>query len=289
MTCEWDDDNGVLRRYLLGSAPASERERLEQALFADEGLYEELLATEDELIDEYLGGRLPESQRASFLQYLSALPDCRQKLAFAEALRSRSLASLTESAPADEITPPEHFRVRVPAFVLAAAAVFLVLLGGIWSLVTISGLREEVESVQAELRSQERQDDLQGQRARALESGVSSGPVVRSFLLAAGTLRGGGSRQVVPVIREPELLELRLDMGSDDYPTYRAAVHDANARELMSRSQLRARTQEDRILVVFNASSDLFTPGDYYISLSGEGESRELEPVARYDFRVSRE
>jgi hypothetical protein len=282
MVQEPHGDNGVLRRYLLGSVPDGEREELEQALLRDEDLYEELLATEDELVDEYVRDGLPESQRAGFLQYLSALPDYRQKLGFAEALLSHRLAN---DAPAvDEVPRPgggRAFQARIPVLALVAASL-LVMLGGVWVSLTISGLREQVGRTQSELaRLQERAEDS--------KAGPTSRPAARSFLLTAGTFRSGGARQVVLIPGEPELLELRLDLGSADYPTYRAAVHDANAVELVSVGQLRARTEADRLLVVFNASSDWFAPGDYYISLMGERVDGDPETVARYDFRVASE
>ena len=80
----------ALRQYLLGSAPEDERERLEQALLADENLYEELLAIEDELMDQYVWGQLPEPERTSFLQYLNALPDHKERLEFASATGAQS-------------------------------------------------------------------------------------------------------------------------------------------------------------------------------------------------------
>jgi len=289
MAQEPDRDNGVLRRYLLGSVPDGERERLEQALLGDENLYEELLATEDELVDEYVWDRLPESNRAGFLQYLSSLPDYRQKLEFAEAIRSHCLASPTDAPARGEVAQPGRGRAlqaRVPALALVAATV-LAMLGGVWASLTISGLRERVGRTESELARL--QDELLRQRAEDPESETSSRPAARSILLTAGTFRSGGARQVVLIPREPELLELRLDLGSADYPTYRAAVHDANALELVSVGRLRARTEADRILVVFNASSDWFTPGDYYISLMGEPGNGVPEAVARYDFRVASE
>ena len=89
--------------------------------------------------------------------------------------------------------------------------------------------------------------------------------------------------------QEPALVEIRLELGVADYESYRAVFHDAQAAELMSVSQLGARVQENEILVAFSVSSERFTAGDYYISLSGVVERGELEPVARYDFRISRE
>jgi hypothetical protein len=84
-------------------------------------------------------------------------------------------------------------------------------------------------------------------------------------------------------------VELRLELGSADYPIYRVVLHDSQSAEVMTLSQLRARIEENEITVAFSLSSERFTTGDYYISLSGVTETGELEPVARYDFRISNE
>ena len=293
MMQETESQKTALRRYLLGSAPEDERESVEQALLADENLYEELLVIEDELIDQYVWGQLPEPERTSFIQYLDALPDHKERLEFAQALRAHSLGSRAEASVAtagSRGTPEEGFGFRVPALFLAAA-VLLIMLGGVWSLATISALRKEVRTSQTE---------LERSREGVAESRLSSDPVgrgapgtgsipSRSFLLRAGTFRSGGTTQVLPMPQEPALVEIRLDLGVADYESYRAVFHDAQSAELMSVSQLGARVQENEILVAFSVSSERFTTGDYYISLSGVIEGGELEPVARYDFRISRE
>lgn len=292
MTHERGGQSDALRQYLLGSTPDTERDRLERALLADDALYEELLATEEELIDEYVWGRLSEAERASFREYLSSLPNNGQKLEFAQALRAHLLATTPEtkaSAQAHRLVNGERSFARVPSL-LWAAAILLVLLGGIWSLATISGLREEVGRAEAELaRLQEDQVSLQDRTAEGPVSRLSAPTGARSFLLVPGTLRSAGSRQVITIPSEPELLEFRLDLGSNDYDSYRAMVHDANSVELASLSHLRAQAEEERILVVFRVSSDLFVSGDYFVSLVGELTNGEPEPVERYDFRISLE
>ena len=84
-------------------------------------------------------------------------------------------------------------------------------------------------------------------------------------------------------------MELRLDLGSADYQTYRALFYDSQAVELISLSELRALVRENEILVVFSVSTERFTAGDYWVSLAGVSETGNLEPVARYDFRIATE
>ena len=292
MTRERNSQNVTLRQYLLGSTPDGERERLEEALLADDGLYEELLATEEELIDEYVWGRLTESERVQFDRYLNTLPDSERRLGFASALRARLLAPRPESEAANRAT---HFasqdRSFPPrAFLISAAAILLTILGGIWSLATISRLREDVESAQAEIaRLQEQQNTHSVGATTDLVTASAAPAATRSILLAPGLLRSGGSAQVVTIPGEPELLEFQLDLGANSHDNYRAVVYDANSSEVASLDQLRARETVDRILVVFRASTDWFSPGDYYVTLMGDVEHGAPAPVARYNFRVSKE
>ncbi len=164
---------------------------------------------------------------------------------------------------------------------------------------------ERQEELQNRLVAQKKQnetlaDGRQQASRRREESNLSSEPVgriadgtapapSRAFLLTAGTLRSGGTARVLRMPQKPALVEFRLDLGFADYEACRADFHDSQAVELMSLSPLRARIQDDEILVAFSIPWERFTTGDYYISLSGVIENGELEPVARYDFRISRE
>ena len=79
--------------YLLGLLPEVEREQLEAGFLADECLFEEMLAVEDELIDDYVSGHLSESYREGFERYFLRLDERRQRLKFAMAFRVYSTKS----------------------------------------------------------------------------------------------------------------------------------------------------------------------------------------------------
>ena len=56
-------DINVIRQYLLGQALDADRAEVEERLMADDRIYDDLLAIEDELIDEYLGGQLSQVEQ----------------------------------------------------------------------------------------------------------------------------------------------------------------------------------------------------------------------------------
>src|SRR5687767_12164718 len=77
-----------LVRYLLGQTDEEERAQLEERLFTDDAFEEELMATADELMHDYLAGRLNGAERLFFEERFLAVRRHRERLAFLQALRA---------------------------------------------------------------------------------------------------------------------------------------------------------------------------------------------------------
>jgi hypothetical protein len=147
-----------IRRYLLGDLSEQEREQVEQRLMSDDDLYQQLLVAEDELIDEYVSDELPEQERAKFGRHFLSVPELRQDVKFAAALRKHAL----ETAQQDVVAPKPAAPARVspfgwlgtlfmrPAFGASLAAAFLaaVVLAA-WLAAQNSQLRRQVGQLQA--------------------------------------------------------------------------------------------------------------------------------------------
>src|SRR5690242_2863412 len=74
-----------LRRYLLGQLSDDVREEVEQDFLSREEVFQELLMLEDELIDEYLSGKLKATDRRAFEQHFLATQERNEKLKFGRA------------------------------------------------------------------------------------------------------------------------------------------------------------------------------------------------------------
>lgn len=72
-----------IRSYLLGQVDEAEHEAIETAILTDDELFEELLVVEDEVIDEYLTGKLDPEARSRFENYFLAAPERHEQLRFA--------------------------------------------------------------------------------------------------------------------------------------------------------------------------------------------------------------
>ena len=87
------------RRYLLGKLAEADRDRLERRLLSDAAAYEQVLAAEEELIDEYVDGELSAADRRAFEERLLTVERIRARVGFARSLRALA-AEADTAAPA---------------------------------------------------------------------------------------------------------------------------------------------------------------------------------------------
>ena len=79
-------DDGVLTRYLLGSLPSEESERVDELSFADDEFALRLDAVENDLVDAYARGDLSGDALQQFQNFYLSSPRRREKVDFARAL-----------------------------------------------------------------------------------------------------------------------------------------------------------------------------------------------------------
>src|SRR5436190_20781993 len=77
-----------LKLWLLGLLPEQQSQFLEQRLITDELFYEELFIVEDELIDDYLAGKLTDNQRTAFESYFMNSAERQEQFRIANALKT---------------------------------------------------------------------------------------------------------------------------------------------------------------------------------------------------------
>ena len=116
-----------LRLWLLGLLSEQESRSFEERLITDSELYEEVFIVEEELIDDYIAGRLSAEERKAFESYFMNSPERQEQFRIANALRVYiGDAKVTE--PATEVKRRWPFA----AMSLAAAAVVIAALVWIW-------------------------------------------------------------------------------------------------------------------------------------------------------------
>lgn len=263
------EERDVVRLYLLGLLPAAEQQPLEERLFTDDAFYEEILIAEDELIDQYLAGRVAPSERERFEEHFLTTPERWQKLRFARALRRRVAGvGPVGVEPAAEPAEPSREAVRPrprdsifrsfwrrPALAFSlAAAVLLVVSGASW--LAVRGLRPR------------------------------SGPVVTVLLTPGGLTRDGGGVQQLTVPAGTGDVQLRLGLAADDFPSYRATLLDAEGATVSGGDGLKPEQVEGGKVVVLSVPARDLPPGDYQLRLAGLRPGGDSESAGSYRFRV---
>jgi hypothetical protein len=100
-----------------------------------------------------------------------------------------------------------------------------------------------------------------------------SGARVATFSLTAGLQRAEGPLPRVSVPADAVGVGLRLELPQDDYPGYRAALLDADGKEIWVASNLRAEAEPGHATVVLALlPASLLPGGDYQMKLSGVSE-----------------
>ena len=116
-----------VREYLLGFLSERDSDQIETWLFSDGDFEPFVDLIEDEIIDDYLDGRLPAKERRAVERFFLRPPERRHKLSFARGLR-RHLSSQARESPAGP-SPPGL--MTVPARVWMAVAALVIVAAGL--------------------------------------------------------------------------------------------------------------------------------------------------------------
>lgn len=140
----------TVREYLLGRvSDEATLEGIEELLFTDEDFCSQVALTEDGIINDYVLGRLDDTDAESFRATLATNPERRFKLELTQALRDKAMARDTQSAE----DKPSFFAALAASFRQPVyAGAFAVLLIGAVSLAVYLSRRGAPDDL-AELRS----------------------------------------------------------------------------------------------------------------------------------------
>lgn len=143
-----------MKSYLFGELDREERERLEDRFFADDEFFYELAGLEEDLVDRYVRGELAGEELSRFERSIERVPERREKIANARALRvfigeekkaaAEAAATATAATTAADTAADtavadrpsfwekirEFFTLQMPALQYAAAGLILLLLAG---------------------------------------------------------------------------------------------------------------------------------------------------------------
>jgi hypothetical protein len=275
-------DKGLLKQYLLGEIGQEERRVLEESLMTDEEAYDEILAAERELIDDYLGGALTSREKERFEIDFLCTPERLQNLRFAETLKkyvNDAANAVSVNRPIE--SPPESFwsRFLPPSMLTQGASARRALIPAL-SLVVL--LLAALPLYRLWQNSRVIPPIAITEGGDAGQSGV--------FLVALTPvlLRDPGEWKRVIIPDNARTVRLRLeDIGADQYPGYQVVLGDARSSdEIFKASGLKAVTADGAKAVEVDVPAEKMRRGDFSVRLSGENPGTEPEELNKYHFRV---
>jgi len=268
-------DKQEMRNYLLGTLEVDRRAALEERILSDPEFYEELLVSEEDLIDQYLGNKLSPSEREQFETYFLITAERQNNLRFGRLLR-RYLNSQPAPVSSEEIpVAVRHNETHAPAksFLPFAAGTF-----GRTAAVAISAVVVAALLVFCWISSRKAQPQV----AQRESSQFVSVP------LAPGTLRSGdvGTQHVaVPVPPKGAHVRLEMEVSNSNFHNYKSELLRENAA-VQTANQLQSEKKGEQHIVPWTIGGDVLSPGDYRVRLSGVLDSGQDEFIDNYTFRV---
>lgn len=248
-------DEGLLRRYLLGTVTDAARQEIEARLFSDDRvLWERIAIAEDELIADYVQNALDAEERQDLERHFLCTNERRAKLDFARALHAHAAeAGAAAGSRRGWLRRP----LVSPAWALAAAALLVLV--------------------------------VQLPRPGSGSSEDSTGGSVVAVSLPAGRTRAVGGE--VPRVRlgtTSRIVRLQLDPESARFDTYRAAVYRVDDDAFVAEVGL-APAPGGSPELTLALPAELLVEADYYVRLHGVAPGAAPVPLQRYDFRVLRD
>lgn len=256
-------DDELLTRYLLGSLPEEETERLDEMSVTDDEIVWRLRAVENDLVDTYVRGEMPADAVERFKSSYLSWPQNREKVILANAL-----LSFERKAPGAR----QRFAVpRLQHWAVAASVAAVALLAYVFL-----APQRQVQPPATKV--------ARGETATTAPS--PSSPATVSFLLLPPT-RGAGSIETIPIPAGTQQVVLRLQLESDDFPAYQGALRDLMNNEIVWRSESLKAAREDRTKTVsVSIPVVMLKQQNYSVELSGLPGGAPAELIGSYAFRM---
>lgn len=289
-------------QYILGQVSPEERAGFEERYQMDSDLFEELIATENDLIDSYARGELSGAQRVQFESRFLATPQLRERVKLAKSL-ARNI-----SGPAASQATPSEWRFIGPlsqASPVARWAFTGALLGllfwGVWMTASNIRMRNELEAMARERdRVAHRQRDLEDQltelnaRLKELQANPTAqefarlgetGKTMVSLVLAPGLPRSTEHPHVLPISSGVSSALLLLKTRPGAFLTYNISLETPEGKQLLKREDLKPWPTGDEEMIPLSLPSATLQRGDYIVRLIGHAAGKS-EEVNVYSFRV---
>ena len=297
----------LVRRYLLGDLPEAEQLALEQEYFADSEKFEQVWDLENELVDDYVRGRLTKQERELFEHnYLTTLRH-QQRVAVARSLvQAVDETIAAEKKEAHKAKSTTSWWTNLSAFFQmpqmawgAAAALLLLTLVGYWYFKKDTSFQNQVAKNLPDSQptatvptpvvtpgTTPSATSSAEQTKPTLSNSPTAQPAVPAVLalVLGGGLRKPGDVQPLTVPTGTKQVRLQIKLDSNEHSSYQIKLRSAAGKEVLNQSALHSSLNKKSVAVTVPANK--LAPGDYILTLSGLTSASETEEINQYFFRI---
>jgi hypothetical protein len=282
-----------LRQYLLGDLSTEERTAFEDQYFVDVALFEELIATENDLIDSCVRGALRGSEKQKFESRYGTSPQGQARIQFAHAFSQVTQRLAHDATISIWSRLGEGWQHRgVLQWALATVA-FAVALGFMWQNRLLRSELQYASVGQAELRREE--DALRQQLAasginKRGEQTIETAKLEPEVLLrlTPGAVRGANHQVELVISPTVLLVELQMVLDQDEYASYQAQLQTVEGMELLRANYLKSQAVGASKVLLWPVPTDSIQPNDYVVRLSGIRNGHVTKEIESYSFHVVR-
>ena len=263
-------ENGLLRstgserikEYLLGRLNENHRADVELRLLNDDEFFDELQIIEDELVDDYLSGRLDRGDKRRFENHFLVAPERKARLQFGKVFNrylelnepSGDLVGTSSALVSSKRVSAGWFRPFTRPWVAATVSV-AILLAALMTYWAVWRGRNNVDSTQR----------------------------VVFVSLMPGAVRSAGAINRVDITPDVGLLQLGLGLAEVKFSRYSATIL-SEGQTVSVVEGLTPTSQEGRSYVVVALKP--LAAGDYQVKLAGVSSTDHSEELDTYNFRV---
>lgn len=117
------ENEGLIRKYLLGELGDDDRQRIEQQIMTDGEFFDRVNLVESELVDEYARGRLAASELKSFERIFLATSEGREQVDFARALSQYVSSDIHKPVKQPDPVIPIYLKLAASIIIVASVGV----------------------------------------------------------------------------------------------------------------------------------------------------------------------
>lgn len=316
MATSLDNESELRRRYLLGELSEREQTSLEERYFSNDEAFEQLLATEEELVDDYVRGALSHGQREHLETRLKLSPDGKRKLEF-----SRALMRVRDPGRVPVRSSPAWWRRQAFIPAALAAAILLITVAAVWMVVERDRARsgqpvaarqpspegqqptavppgpQTVESVPAPRQTAEKMPAPQQTAESVAVPRQSQSPVPApapmkrsktSTVLLVASIRGTGTVNRLEIGSDTEWAELRIPLEDDAFRSYRALIRRLDGSLAWRAVSLKPARIGSKKVFTARVPAKALSASEYTVMIEGAAGGGRYEDVAEFYLEVAR-